>query len=214
MKNFFLESDIVEIVDGIQDIAQQFSGKTFLLTGGCGFLGRYFSKVFNRLNDDVLDKPCKMIVIDNLITADMKMELPAASSTYRFIQYNIIKPLSVDEKVDFVVHAAGIAIPYYYRAYPLEALDVATIGTRNMLEVTRANSTRFLFFSSSEIYGDPDPAHIPTQESYRGNLACQGPGGPAMTKVNGLARRSAIFITRHTVSTPIPCGHSISTARA
>jgi UDP-glucuronate decarboxylase len=33
----------------------------------------------------------------------------------------------------------------------------------------------FLFFSSSEIYGDPDPKHVPTPESYRGNVSCLGP---------------------------------------
>jgi UDP-glucuronate decarboxylase len=33
----------------------------------------------------------------------------------------------------------------------------------------------FLFFSTSEIYGDPDPSNIPTAESYRGNVSCTGP---------------------------------------
>src|SRR5262249_20204512 len=33
----------------------------------------------------------------------------------------------------------------------------------------------FLFYSSSEIYGDPDPAHIPTPEDYRGYVSCTGP---------------------------------------
>ena len=33
----------------------------------------------------------------------------------------------------------------------------------------------FLFFSSSEIYGDPTPEHIPTPETYRGNVSCTGP---------------------------------------
>ena len=37
------------------------------------------------------------------------------------------------------------------------------------------NSAKFTFFSSSEIYGDPDPKNIPTKESYRGNLSCNGP---------------------------------------
>jgi UDP-glucuronate decarboxylase len=32
-----------------------------------------------------------------------------------------------------------------------------------------------LYFSSSEIYGDPDPRHVPTPESYRGNVSCHGP---------------------------------------
>ena len=33
----------------------------------------------------------------------------------------------------------------------------------------------FLFFSSSEIYGDPAPDAIPTPETYRGNVSCTGP---------------------------------------
>lgn len=32
-----------------------------------------------------------------------------------------------------------------------------------------------MFFSSSEIYGDPDPSHIPTPETYRGNVSPIGP---------------------------------------
>lgn len=131
--------------------------------------------MFNRLNKEVLDKPCKMIALDNLITADTNMKLSTKSSTYRFIQHNIIKPISIDEKLDFVIHAAGIASPYYYRAFPLETLDASTIGTRNMLNMALANNARFLFFSSSEIYGDPDTIHIPTQESYLGKVSCQGP---------------------------------------
>jgi dTDP-glucose 4,6-dehydratase/UDP-glucuronate decarboxylase len=33
----------------------------------------------------------------------------------------------------------------------------------------------FLFFSTSEIYGDPTPDMIPTPETYRGNVSCTGP---------------------------------------
>jgi nucleoside-diphosphate-sugar epimerase len=36
----------------------------------------------------------------------------------------------------------------------------------------------FLFFSSSEIYGDPTPESIPTPEDYRGNVSCTGPRAP------------------------------------
>jgi nucleoside-diphosphate-sugar epimerase len=32
-----------------------------------------------------------------------------------------------------------------------------------------------LFYSSSEIYGDPMPEDIPTPETYRGNVSCTGP---------------------------------------
>jgi UDP-glucuronate decarboxylase len=53
---------------------------------------------------------------------------------------------------------------------------VATTGLKNTLEVARANQgCRVAFFSSSEIYGDPDKLNIPTRESFRGNVACLGP---------------------------------------
>jgi len=76
---------------------------------------------------------------------------------------------------DYIVHAAGIASPYYYRARPLETLDVAFLGTRSLLDLARANQAKFTFFSSSEVYGDPDPNRIPITESYRGNVATFGP---------------------------------------
>ena len=54
MSDFLLLSDIEEIVENISDVSNQFSGKTVLLTGGRGFLGRYFMQIFNMLNKQVL----------------------------------------------------------------------------------------------------------------------------------------------------------------
>ena len=47
MNQFFLKSDIEEIINGLGDKVHDFSGKTLLLTGGRGFLGRYFIEIFN-----------------------------------------------------------------------------------------------------------------------------------------------------------------------
>jgi len=52
---------------------------------------------------------------------------------------------------------------------------VAVTGTRHMLDLASRFRTQFVFFSSSEIYGDPDPKEMPIQESYRGNVSSQGP---------------------------------------
>ena len=57
----------------------------------------------------------------------------------------------------------------------METLDVAIAGTRNMLRLSESSNARFIFFSSSEIYGDPETKNVPTSENYRGNVSCQGP---------------------------------------
>ena len=175
-KTFAPDRDIAEIAAGLGESAKRFAGSTVLLCGGHGFFGHYFVGLFRRLNERVLDKPCKLLVLDNHITSGKVQADAAARNGYRFIPHDIIKPIAVDEPIDYIVHAAGIASPYYYRKYPLETLEVATTGTKHLLTLARDHKVKScVFFSSSEIYGDPDPAHVPTNEAYRGNVSCHGP---------------------------------------
>ncbi len=76
-----------------------------------------------------------------------------------------------------VIHMASIASPSFYRQFPLETIDANVWGLRRLLDFYAGSSSLrgFLFFSSSEIYGDPSADYIPTPESYRGSVACQGP---------------------------------------
>ena len=88
-----------------------------------------------------------------------------------------------DQMGDFayIIHAAGIASPTYYRAHPIETMDANINGLRSLLDYARQrleaglDMEGFLFYSSSEIYGDPAPDAIPTPETYRGFVSCTGP---------------------------------------
>jgi nucleoside-diphosphate-sugar epimerase len=81
----------------------------------------------------------------------------------------------------YIIHAASIASPTYYRKYPIETMDANVNGLRTLLEYCRQQQENdnpvegFLFYSTSEIYGDPSPENIPTPETYRGNVSCTGP---------------------------------------
>ncbi len=175
MTKFLLRTDIAEIVSRLGDDVQSFAGKTVLLTGGRGFLGRYFMEVFNALNQEILERPMTVVAMDNMVTAgEHGAEIPNLNNI-EFVRHNVIESFKWERPLDYVIHAAGIASPFYYRAYPLETLDVAITGTRRMLELADAHNARMVFFSSSEIYGDPDSKHVPISESYRGNVSCQGP---------------------------------------
>ena len=129
----FLDSDLVEVARGLGEDAQGFSGKTVLMTGARGFLGRHFSEVFAHLNEHVLEKPCTFVGMDNLLTAGEAGANVQARPNFTFVKQDVTKPIEYDGHVDYVIHAAGIASPFYYRAYPLETLEVAITGTRNAL---------------------------------------------------------------------------------
>ena len=66
MTSFFLDSDIKEIVKKF-GLVKDLSNKTIVLTGGRG-LGDILLK-YSILSCNVLDKPIKVIVLDNLIAS-------------------------------------------------------------------------------------------------------------------------------------------------
>lgn len=174
MYNQVVEDDIRGIWEDLKPIANKLSGKTLLITGGAGFLGNYFLLAIEYLNKNVLTEPCRVISVDNFITG-MNYQIEE-SENFKPIKHDIVKPLKIDEKIDYIIHAAGIGSPKFYRIYKIETIDVGVLGTKNMLEMAKEKKAKsFMFFSSSEVYGDPDPKFVPTPETYYGNVSCTGP---------------------------------------
>jgi len=166
-----INTDISEILQDIRKYSKIIQGKHLLLIGGKGFLGTYFLKTLVNLNQE-LEIPLRITVIDNLITAKDKNTIDIPN--VKFVEADISQKLDLEEKVDFIIHAASIASPPIYRKYPLKTIDVNYQGTRNILEYAKKYPLEgFLLLSSSEIYGDP--TIIPTPEDYWGHVSSTGP---------------------------------------
>lgn len=172
-----VQEDVATIAEAIRDRASALAGKTVLISGGAGFLGRYFLDVFHHLNRRSLSSPCRVISVDNYITGEREAGGRWSDDPHILpLWADVTVPLPVREPVDYIIHAAGLASPVYYRQYPLETIESAVMGAKNLLELGRKNGLKgFLLFSSSEIYGDPDPKSVPTSETYCGNVSSVGP---------------------------------------
>lgn len=177
MKKNIVKEDIHIIAEAIKKDAKKLEGKTLLISGGAGFIGSYILATIHELNNKYLSKPCRVISIDNFITGRKRRIVEEIKSdNFTFIEADVTKPLAIKEKVDYIIHAAGLASPVYYQKYPLETIESAIYGVRNLLDLGLNKKIKsFLYFSSSEIYGDPDPNFIPTPETYRGNVSAIGP---------------------------------------
>lgn len=166
--------DCQTIARHLGEHAEKLEGANVLITGHQGFLGANFVALIHHLNQEVLSQPVNLTCIDNRIV-DLE------DHTQKYLQgaevrYGDALEQLPDEPFDYVIHCAGIASPTYYRKYPLETISVNAINYWHLLNQLNTSRLKgFLYFSTSEIYGDPDAAHIPTPEDYRGNVSCTGP---------------------------------------
>jgi nucleoside-diphosphate-sugar epimerase len=148
-----------------------------LVTGGAGFLGSHLSKSLVDGGDDV-------VIIDNLSSGHVRnLEYAVSSGRATFIYGDVSVPLAGIEalvydalrgrKIDRIWHLASPASPEAYSAHPWETLAVNGLATMALIDLALIHKARFLYTSTSEIYGDP-LVH-PQPESYFGNVDPIGP---------------------------------------
>ena len=175
-----LEKDLQHTYASLSDAERQkFSGGTILITGSAGFIGFYLTNFFYHFREELGLK--KIICLDNFMLGyPAWQEEFSADKHFIFKKFDIIRDsvedISEATEANFVIHMASIASPTFYRLHPLETLDANIWGLRRLLDFYRDKNLKgFLFFSSSEIYGDPPPEQVPTDEEYNGNVSATGP---------------------------------------
>jgi len=144
-----------------------------VVAGGAGFVGSH-------LCDRLLDEGASVVCVDNLITgARANVEHLLDRAGFVFLEHDVVEPL--DCPADVVFHLASPASPNpesprSYLAHPIETALANSQGTYQLLELARRSRARFIFASTSEVYGDP-LVH-PQRESYFGNVNPNGVRAP------------------------------------
>ena len=179
-----INTDLKYIYQNARLEFQNIAGQNLLITGGAGFLGYYLVQSILFWNSNVDSSQwIKLTVMDNFMRgAPAWLTDLIEDKNFNLFKHDITEPLPEHmEDFQFIIHAASIASPTYYRKYPIQTMDANVNGLRFLLEYAkdRQNSHQsvksFLFFSSSEIYGNPSPDFIPTPEYYPGSVSCTGP---------------------------------------
>jgi len=143
-----------------------------LIAGGAGFIGSH-------LCERLLKENHQVICVDNLLTGSQKnIDHLKNNKNFTFVNHDITQPLDYPEKIGAIFHLASPASPNHhsplsYHALSLETMLANTQGTLELLKLAKKNQAKFLFASSSEVYGDPLVS--PQTESYLGNTSTIGP---------------------------------------
>ena len=179
-----VQTDLDYINVSLKEEFRQMAGSNLLIIGGAGFLGYYMVQAVTHWNRNAAAADrIPLTVYDNFIRGVPPwLTQLGKEKQVTLVTHDVIQPIPASAgDFQYIVHAASIASPTYYRRYPIETMDANVNGLRNLLRYFQEQKAKgktvggLLFYSSSEIYGDPTPENIPTPETYRGNVSCTGP---------------------------------------
>jgi nucleoside-diphosphate-sugar epimerase len=133
--------------------------KTFLVTGGTGFIGSNISKLLVNENYNVK-------IFDNNSRGSLK-KISQFKKKIKFIKGDIRNKATLSRALrntDAVVHLAYVNGTKFFYSKPVTILDIAVKGMLNVIECCIENNIKELYLaSSSEVY--QTPLKIPTDEN-------------------------------------------------
>jgi UDP-glucuronate decarboxylase len=161
-------------------ISPIFDKKNILVFGGAGFIGSHLC--------DELIQENKVICVDNFITGkERNIEHLLVNPDFEFVKHDTTQSLDLEklpELKKFKVEYQGVQEIYYlaspsspkaYNLYPIETLLANSSGVKNALDLAVKYNAKFLFASSSAIYGEPNEEKTLFREDYYGYFNPVGP---------------------------------------
>jgi len=131
----------------------ELSGRTILVTGGAGAIGGHLVGALAALGS-------RIIVLDDLssgLAANVPRRPDVELRVGSIVDAALVEEIFSTARIDVVFHLAALFANQNSLEHPEEDLITNALGTVRMLEASRRfNVKRFLYASSSCIYGDQD----------------------------------------------------------
>lgn len=160
--------------------------KTVLVTGGAGYIGSHTCV-------ELLEKGYDVIVADNLVNSSEESLARVKKITGKEVKfYNAdmrdraaMKKIFSENKIDSVIHFAGLKAVGESVAIPLTYYDNNIYGTLVLLQtMAEAGCKKIVFSSSATVYGDPE--RLPIDEDCR--LSTTNPYGSTKLMLENIMR--------------------------
>lgn len=169
-ENEIVQNDLNEIFSNIKNI-EQLKNSSVLITGATGMLATYITCTLIYLNQ----KENYNIQIYALVRSENKLREKfgeyVEDEHFHIVVQDVIDEIKIDEKIDYIIHSAGSASPYFILNDPVGIIKANTLGTMNVMELARkCNVKKVLYTSTREVYGKVDDNILEITEDIVGKL--------------------------------------------
>lgn len=152
------------------EIEKKFSNKNLLITGATGLIGSALLDffIFLKIKKELNIRLFALIRDENKLKSIFQYE----NEIIQCINQDVKQPIKASTNFDYIVHGASLANPRYYLEKPIETINTTIKGTENLLNLAKDNSSKMIFLSSVEVYGNIESKIQGIKENEFGHLDC------------------------------------------
>ena len=142
--------DMKELGQQNADVFRALEGKTLFISGATGLIGSSITKAI------ATNTPSAKIIAFVRDENKGKKVFQGYEKNILFVTGDIRRPIDFDGRVDYIIHAASETSSKSFVEHPVDVIETALGGTKNILEFARLKHVKgFVYLSSMEIYGTP-----------------------------------------------------------
>lgn len=137
--------------DCMKNYFTEIAGKRFFVTGATGLIGQNLVRYLR----------------DNGASVLALTRRPVDGLDY--VLGNVENLPEIPGEIDYIIHGASATASAYFVEHPVETIETAVVGTRNLLELAKDKHVKgFVYLSSMEVYGHPPKGHKVTEDEVAG----------------------------------------------
>ncbi|WP_099469217.1 NAD-dependent epimerase/dehydratase family protein [Konateibacter massiliensis] len=137
------------------------TGKTILIAGANGYVPQFFIHTFLCRND-LFGSDIRVVALcRNKDKAYIRFGEYLKRSDFQILYQDICDEVKLNEKIDYIIHAASPAGIKITMDNPMSVFDANVMGMKNMADIALRNGAKVLYISSVDVYG-----HIPELKRY------------------------------------------------
>lgn len=153
LDNFIIKEDLESIFNSRNNFNELRDSK-ILISGAAGMVVSYSVMFLIYLNEKYNFNVQIYAGIRNKDKAIMRYGQYVERNYFHLYSSDVSEPVSINEDIDYVIHAASLASPQFYGSNPVETMLPNIIGTNELLKFAAKHKVKkFIFFSSGAVYG-------------------------------------------------------------
>lgn len=150
--------DLNQVIQNECVFGTDLEGKTILVTGATGLVGQNIVNALLYFGMKTSVAPKVLALVRNKEKAQklFAQQKKDCGDKLEFLIGDVVNLPDITEEIDYIIHGASQTASAAFVRNPVETIETAVVGTKNLLELARTKQVdSFAYLSSMEAYGSP-----------------------------------------------------------